>query len=559
MKTRKYSLGLDFGSLSARALLVDVRTGEEVADCSSSYRHGFMEDVLVATGEKLSEDWTLQDPADYLEAMERVVQDVLIKSGVSPDDIVGIGVDFTSCTVLPIKDDGTPLCFLPEYRENKHAYVKKWKHHAAQAWATEITELALERDERFIKRLGGKVSSEYLMPKLWQILAEDSKVYDAMDAFVEAGDWIVMQLTGELKRSACQAGYKAFWSKDDGYPSKDFFAALDPRLENVVEDKLDTAIYPLGMKAGELTNEMAEKLGLKPGTAVAVAVIDAHVAVPAAGISKPGSLLLIIGTSTCFVCLDEKEHIVPGMSGLVADGVLPGYYGYEAGQACVGDHFDWFVSNLVPESYEIEARDKGWNKHRLLREKAQQLKAGESGLLALDWWNGNRSILVDSDLTGLMLGLTLQTKPEEIYRALLEATAYGARKIVETFIESGLEIDHLYACGGIASKDDLMMQIYSDVIGMPLTIAASDQTVAFGAAMFGAVAGGREAGGYDSMEEAIAVMPRESKKEFVPIKENQETYEQLYQEYVTLHDYFGRGKNDVMKRLKAIKLDKTSS
>lgn len=388
----KYSIGLDFGSLSGRALLVDVQTGEEMGEAVYNYPHGFIEDTLPETGEKLPPDWTLQEPQDYLDVLANTIPEVLAKTGVKSEDVIGIGIDFTACTVLPVMADGRAMAQLPEYRNEKHAYVKKWKHHAAQKYANRLNEIAEERGEDFLQRYGGKISSEWLFPKLWQILDEAPHIYEKMDRFMEATDWVVMQLTGVETRNACTAGYKAIWSKQDGYPSKDFFKALDPRLENVVEDKLVVAdkVMPIGAKAGEITEEMAKLTGLQAGTAVAVGNVDAHVALPAVGIKKAGQMLMIIGTSTCDVMLGDEIKMVPGMCGVVEDGILPGFPGYEAGQSCVGDHFDWFVSNMVPPSYHEEAKEKGWNIHKLLREKVRHQKPGESGLLALDWWNGNR-------------------------------------------------------------------------------------------------------------------------------------------------------------------------
>lgn len=553
----KYSIGLDFGSLSGRALLVNVATGEEMGEAVYNYPHGFIEESLPSTGEKLPADWTLQDPQDYLDVVANTIPEVLKTTGVSPEDVIGIGIDFTACTVLPVMADGRAMSFLPEWKNEKHAYVKKWKHHAAQKYANRLNEVAEERGEAFLARYGGKISSEWLFPKLWQILDEAPEVYEAMDRFMEATDWVVMQLTGVETRNACTAGYKAIWSKQDGYPSKDFFRALDPRLENVVEEKLVPAdqIMPIGTKAGDLTEEMAKLTGLVAGTPVAVGNVDAHVALPAVGIKKAGQMLMIIGTSTCDIMLGDEVKMVPGMCGVVEDGVLPGFPGYEAGQSCVGDHFDWFVSNYIPSSYREEAEAKKMNIHSLLTEKASAHKPGQSGLLALDWWNGNRSVLVDADLSGMMLGMTLQTKPEEIYRALIEATAYGAREIIESFEAEGLPVTDLFACGGIANKNEMMMQIYADVTGREIRISASNQTVAFGSAMFGAVVAGSEKGGYDSIFDAIDVMPKLKDKVYRPNPEAQAVYDKIFKEYQILHDYFGRGENNVMKRLKQIKLD----
>lgn len=548
----KYTIGVDFGTLSGRAILVNVNTGEELNSSVYAYPHQVMDDRL-PSGKELPHDWALQHPQDYLDVLANTIPDVLKKTNISPDDVIGVGIDFTACTVLPVKEDGTPLCFLDKYKDRPHAYVKLWKHHAAQNLANELNSVAEELDEKWINRYGGKISSEWLFPKLWQILKEDPELYDQMDKFIEATDWVIWQLTGEETRNSCTAGYKAIWNKKEGYPNKDFFKALDTRLENVVDDKLSRDITPIGEKAGEITEYASKLTGLNVGTAVAVANVDAHVCVPAVKIYEPGKMLAIIGTSTCHVLLGEEEKEVPGMCGVVEDGIIPGYFGYEAGQSCVGDSFAWFVDNCVPAEYIEKAEKEGLDTYQYLTNKAVDLKAGESGLVVLDWWNGNRSVLVDVDLTGLIIGMDLQTKPEEIYRAIIESTAYGTRMIIETFRENGVPVDEFYASGGISQKNSFIMQIYADVLNMPVYIAGTEQGPALGSAIFAAVAAGNEKGGYDSVVEASKVMGKVKDIVYTPIKENAEIYDKLFDEYKKLHDYFGRGKNNVMKRLKDIK------
>jgi len=548
----KYTIGVDYGTLSGRAVLVNVAGGEEVASAVYDYPHGVM-DRQLPTGKRLGHDWALQHPQDYLDVLAHTIPAVLRESGVNPEDVIGIGTDFTACTVLPVMADGTPLCFMEAYRDEPHAYVKLWKHHAAQDKANALNEIARQRGESWLGNYGGKISSEWAIPKLWQILDEAPHLYEKMDRFIEAADWIIWQLCGRETRNSCTAGYKEIYNKRAGYPSTEFFKALDPRLEHVVEEKLGIEILPLGAKAGEITAEAARLTGLKEGTAVCVGNVDAHVCVPAVRIDGPGKMLAIMGTSTCHMVMGEKEIQVPGICGVVEDGILPGFFGYEAGQSCVGDHFAWFIDNCLPASYYQEAQAQGKNIHVYLREKAQVQRPGESGLLALDWWNGNRSVLVDVDLTGMMLGMTLQTKPEEMYRALIEATAYGTRKIIETFRENGVEVSEFYASGGISQKDPMTMQIYADVIGLPVRIAGSAQGPALGSAIFGAVAAGSAQGGYDNIFEATRNMGKLKDQVYMPISENQEVYDRLYAEYNILHDYFGRGANDVMKRLKELK------
>ncbi|HRW26534.1 MAG TPA: ribulokinase [Bacteroidales bacterium] len=548
----KYTIGVDFGTLSGRAVIVDTTTGEEVAVAVHEYSHAVMDEKL-PDGTPLGVDWALQHPQDYLDVFRITIPQVIKMAMVSPEQVAGVGIDFTACTVLPVKADGTPLCFLDEYRSRPNAWVKLWKHHAAQDEANRLNIIAEERGEKFLRRYGGKISSEWMIPKIWQTVNEDPEVYDAADRFIEAADWVVWQLTGRETRNTCTAGYKAIWHKHDGYPSNDFFSALHPKMERLVDEKLSRTLLPVGTKAGTITPQAARLTGLKEGTAVAVANVDAHVSIPAVGITTPGKMLAIIGTSTCHMLLGDVEKEVPGMCGVVEDGIIAGFYGYEAGQSCVGDHFQWFVENCTPAEYRDEAEEAGVDLHTLLTEKAARLTPGESGLVALDWWNGNRSVLVDVDLTGMIAGMSLVTKPEEIYRALIEATAYGTRMIIETFEENGVPVNEFYAAGGIAEKNPFVMQIYADVINREIKISGSPQAPALGSALFGALAAGKDAGGFDTVQEAAAVMAKVKDYTYKPVKENVEIYDRLFAEYRVLHDYFGRGANDVMKRLKAIR------
>lgn len=551
----KYAIGVDFGTESGRAVLVDVSNGQEVASAVHRYSNGVIDERLPRTKIRLAPDWALQDPNDYLEVFKNAIPAVLKKSGVQAEDVIGVGVDFTACTMLPTRKDGVPLCFLPEWRDNPHAWVKLWKHHAAQPEANKMTEIARKAGYDFLDRYGGKISSEWFFPKVWQILDEAPEVYAAADRFIEAADWVIWQLSGVETRNNTSAGYKAIWSKREGFPPKAFFKSLDPRLENIVEEKMTTRIDAIGQKAGELTEEAARWTGLRPGTAIAVANVDAHVAVPSSTVVEAGRMVIIMGTSNCHILLGNEEKVVPGMCGYVDEGVLPGFIGYEAGQSCVGDHFAWFVENCVPAEYTEEAKDRNVDIHKLLEERAARLKAGESGLLALDWWNGNRSVLVDVDLTGLLIGATLATKAEEIYRALIEATAYGTRVIIEAFEKNGVPVREIVATGGLPNRNKLFMQIYADVTGREVKVAASQQTPALGAAMFGAVAAGKANGGFDSIFEASQKMAHLRSDSFKPIPENRAIYEKLFAEYLLLHDYFGRGENNVMKRLKALKAE----
>ncbi len=555
--SRKYAVGVDYGTQSGRAVLVDLENGNEIAEHVTVYKHQVIDEVLPGTEISLGQDWALQHPQDYMDVLEQSVPAIIAESGVDNRDIIGIGIDFTACTVLPINEKGEPLCFVEQFCNNPHSWVKLWKHHAAAPEAQEINELALMRQEKWIARYGGKVSSEWMHAKAWQMLKEAPDIYEAADQIVEAADWVVAQMTGHLVRNSCTAGYKALWHKQDGFPDREFWEALDPRLGNLHEEKLRGEIIPLGTKAGDLSAAMAERIGLYPGTAVAAAIIDAHAGVPGVGVVTPGKLVMAMGTSLCHLLLASEEKHIEGVSGVVEDGIIPGFYAYEAGQAAVGDIFEWFVEESVPAYITKDAEQKGENIHQYLTRKATELNVGQSGVLALDWWNGNRSVLSDPELSGAIVGLTLQTKPWEIYRALLEATAFGTRKVIEAFEASGFAIEQLYACGGLPKKNALLMQIYADVTNKEIVIAASNQTNALGAAMYGAAAAGSARGGYSSIQEAAAAMARVEEATYIPNEANVAVYERLYKEYIKLHDYYGRGANEVMRTLKKMKSEQT--
>lgn len=546
----KYTIGVDFGTLSVRALVVNVANGQELACSAFDYPHAVMTEQL-PTGVPLQTDWALQHPQDYLDGLRIVLADALALSGVDAKDVIGIGIDFTSSTSLPVDQEGYPLCLKTEFAANPYAWPMLWKHHAAQTYANRMTEVALSRNEAFLERCGGRISSEMMFPRLWQIAVEAPEVYEAADRFVEAGDWIIHQITGSRACSVNPASYKLFWTEEDGYPSQDFWQELDPRLISV-NSKVSDELLPLGSCAGRINPYGAELTGLQEGTPVSVTCIDAHTALPAAGVTEGGKMLLILGTSAAHLVLDQDKHDVKGILCMAKDGMMPGWYAYEAGQSCCGDHFKWLVDQYIPAAYEEEACSQGVSIHQLLTAKAARLRPGESGLLALDWWNGNRSVLMDSELSGMLLGMTLQTRPEEIYRALIEATAFGTRAIVENFENSGIPIREICVCGGIAKKNPLLMQIYADVLNRELRIVESDQANALGTAIFAAVAAGTEEGGYSSIAEAAFAMGGTGNMSYLPENENSRIYDALYAEYQKLHDYFGRSGNDVMRRLKTL-------
>jgi L-ribulokinase len=537
-------IGVDYGTLSGRAVVVRVSDAAELGSAVHPYAHGVMDRTLASTGAQLPPDWALQVPSDYVDVLRTAVPSALAASGVQPSDVVGIATDFTACTVLPVLADGTPLCEVPELAHRPHAYVKLWKHHAAQPHADRINALAEERRESWLARYGGRISSEWEFAKGLQLLEEDPELYDRMDHWVEAADWIVWQLCGSYVRDACTTGYKAIY-QDGHYPSREYLAALNPAFEGFVDDKVAHPIGQLGARAGGLTADAASWTGLPEGIAVAVGNVDAHVTAPAARAVEPGQMVAIMGTSTCHVMSSDTLAEVPGMCGVVDGGIVPGLFGYEAGQSGVGDIFGWFVDTCVPPSYVDEATKRGLGVHEYLTELAAAQPVGAHGLVALDWHNGNRSVLVDHELSGVVVGQTLATRPEDTYRALLEATAFGTRTIIEAFEKSGVPVTELVIAGGL-TKNALLMQIYADVTRMPLSVIGSEQGPAVGSAIHAAVA----AGAYPDIHAAAGAMGSVQRAVHVPDEDRARAYDALFDEYTTLHDYFGRGANDVLHRLR---------
>jgi L-ribulokinase len=537
-------VGLDFGTLAGRALVVRVDDGAELGTAVLDYPHGVLDRAL-PDGTELATEWALQVAADYLEVLRVAVPQALAAAGVDPSDVVSIATDFTACTMVPTLADGTPLSDVPELADQPHAYVKLWKHHAAQPHADRLNDLAHRRSEVWLARYGGLISSEWEFAKGLQIFEEAPAVYAAMAHFVEAADWIVWQLCGTLRRNACSAGYKGML-QDGTYPSREFLADLNPGFADFVSEKIDRPLADLGERVGSLTAEAAALTGLPEGIAVATGNVDAHVTAPAAKSIAPGQMVAIMGTSTCHVMNGDVLREVPGMCGVVNGGITPGLWGYEAGQSGVGDIFGWYVENQVPEAVSRAAADRGLGVHEHLTDLAARQRVGEHGLIALDWHSGNRSVLVDHDLSGLVLGLTLATRPEDVYRALLEATAFGTRTIVEAFQDSGVPVKELVVAGGLL-KNELLMQIYADVTNLPLSTIGSEQGPALGSAIHAAVA----AGAYPDVAAAAAAMGKVKRDHYQPIPENVDAYDELYAEYLALHDHFGRGANEVMHRLKA--------
>jgi L-ribulokinase len=538
VSTSRYAVGVDFGTESGRALLLDLNSGEELANAVVPYPHGVIDRELPITGERLPPDWALQDPDDWVLALEDAIPYVVAEAGIDPRRVIGLGIDFTSCTVLPVDSDGVPLCKFERWRERPHAWAKLWKHHAAQPVADRLSEVAAERGEAFLARYGGRISSEWYFPKLIELWIEDRVLYDEAYGLLEAADWIVWHLTGLERRQACTAAYKALWSPEEGFPSTAYFEAAYPGFDTPLA-KLGQTFLPLGALAANLRPEVAQALGLPESVAVAVGNVDSFVSVPGCGIERAGVYVTVVGTSICDMLVDPREVRMPGITGVARDGILPGLYGYEAGQVAVGDMLAWFLRMF----------DSAGEGFAAFEERAAAIQPGMTGLLALDWWNGNRSILTDHDLSGAILGLTLQSDRDQVYRALLEAIALGNRRIIDNFTEHDLGIEEIIACGGIAERSPLLMQMFADTTGLPVHVPASSGIPARGAALFGAVA----AAAFPDITAAVRALRPPTARSYTPQPEAEAAYERVYAIYRELYQLLGRSRVDLLHGLKRLR------
>lgn len=554
----KFTIGLDYGTNSIRALLVNVADGEEVATSVWNYAHG-EQGVILSSDPNLAR----QHPADYIEGTEVAIRSTLALArrkvrGFTVNHVIGIGVDTTGSTPLPVDAQGRPLALHREFAKNPAAMAWLWKDHTGVEEAAEITQLARKLRPQYLAKCGGTYSSEWFFSKILHCLRTSPKVFDAAHTWVELADWIPAMLTGtespeKFQAGICAAGHKGMYHESwGGYPDADFLARLHPKMGRL-RNRLCSRVRTIENTAGGLTRAWAQRTGLPEGIPVAIGALDAHFGAVGCGI-KPGTLVKAIGTSTCdmmIVPLGKKLTDIPGLCGIVPGSILPGYYGLEAGQSAVGDIFNWFVNYLRPGGEKIGS-------HSALSEEAAKLKAGQSGLLALDWNNGNRTVLVDQRLTGLLLGQTLYSTPAEIYRALIEATAFGALTIIGRLEEYGVKVKEVVNCGGIAEKNPLVMQIYADVTGRPMEISRSAQTCALGAAIAGAVVAGKKAGGHENFAAAQRAMTGLKSQVYRPNPKEHAVYREIYPIYKQLHDAFGtetwRGNlHGVMKRLLQIR------
>lgn len=538
-------IGIDYGTLSGRSVLVDTADGHVVASSAFDYPHGVL-DRNLPDGTPLPADYALQHPQDYLDVLYHTIPRLIDASGISGNDIVGIGLDATACTVLPLDKQGQPLCI--KYPSEPQSYVKMWKHHGAQVLANRLTQAAESVCPEILMSMGGSISAESFFPKLWELWEMAPWLYEEMYEYMEVADWIILHITDSAHRNGCAAGYKAQYIPGVGYPKPELFEKAGFCPKGVVTDKMPSPVIPVGETAGYLSEVVAERLGLKAGIPVAAGLVDAHVCVPAAGIAQDGHMLMIIGTSACHMVMGKDAKVVPGICGFVDGGIMPGFTGFEAGQSSVGDLYAWFVSNCVPAEYFDAARARDMSIHTYLSMLARQKDPGETGLLALDWLNGNRSTLCNYNLSALVLGITMQTKCEDIYRALLESTAFGCRAIVENFKNNGVLVDRFTASGGISLKNPFVMQLYSDILNMSVEVINAEVGPALGSAIFAAVA----AGCYENIQAATQAMKSETVEIYTPKAENVRVYKALYREYLVLYEYFGKTEQ-TMQRLRSIR------
>ena len=555
----KYVIGLDYGTLSGRAVMVSCKDGRTIASATKMYPHGVLEEELPDGTPIPRNNWALQVPADYLEVLETIVPEVMSASRVKPEDVVGIGLDFTTCTMLPVDKDKKPLCEMEKYRSNPHAYAKLWKHHGAQKQTERINNLLKKRGEIDETRYGGGISLELLLPKILQIADESPEIYIEADQMLEAGDWLIQTLSGQQRRSGDLASYKGLWDASSGYPPKDFLKELNPLLENLAEEKLQGDIVFAGESAGTLRKEWAQKLGLRENIALGPAITDSHAGMPGSGISRMDQMMLVVGTSSVMLAMSDIPYARCGVVCGNRGAIMPDKYVMESGLAAVGDMLGWFVEQAVPQVYHTAAATAPKSIHNYLEEKAALLSPGGNGLVALDWWNGNKTPYVDGCLSGALVGCTLSTRPEEIYRALIEATAFGTREVVEEYREGNPAIQVVVASGGIAEKNALFMQIYADVLNMDIYLSAADQTAALGSAIYAAAAAGKAAGGYESIADAAEKMSHLKEKVYHPIPENVRRFQKLYDIYRELVRMLGPEHSNVMHALSELRFQQDRS
>lgn len=551
MGKSKYVLGFDYGTLSCRIIAADLSSGNVIYTKSCDYPSGVISGELPCGQKLMSDNWFLQDASDYLFVCRKLIEDMFSLTDITSNDILALGIDFTNCTVVAVDKSGKPMSENEEYRSNPHSWVKLWKHHAAQKYASLIEEYMLRENVEWFSEYGRNVSSEWFFPKLMQVYCEDEEMFSSTDVYMDATDYMVYALTGNIVRSSAILGVNAFYSEERGFPSEEFFNKLCPGFGTALRGKLRGEIKPVGTSAGYLTQDMAKYLGLSSDTVVSVGHGDSEVASCGLGVHKSGSMIMAMGTSTCYQMLYHEKKVFDGLCAVVKDGMIPGFYAYETGQPAVGDVFAWFAENLASYEYKKEAEEKNISLLGLLNDKAQKLKAGQSGLVALDWLNGNRSVLMDYDLSGMVVGMNLQTKCEEVYRAFVEATAFNARRIFDSHEKAGVHISEVYGAGGLPLKSSFIMQVYADILNKEIIVPQIENSASLGACVCAAVALGSENGGFDSFEDAQKALVKGKIVKYKPIEENVVLYDKLYEIYCKVHDYFGK-QSEIMHELNRI-------
>ena len=544
---KKYVIGIDYGTLSARAILADSENGNILPHKPTfTYPHGVMTELA---GKPLRSDFALQHPKDYIDALDYLIPELVRKNGIDSAQIVGIGIDFTACTIFPLDKNREPLCFNKKFKDNPHAYSKLWKHHGADKYAPLFEDAARKLCPYLLDMTGGCISGEFFFPKLYEIYKDAPEVYESASVFVNAGDYIASILTGNKIHSMAYATIKEHYDNfgGKGYPDRSYFAEIDSGFAEILS-KVDTELSPVSTCAGGLNATFAKRLGLCEGTAVSVPIIDAHGAISAAGIEDKRATFAI-GTSAVIAVMTSEHSTVRGIHSQGYESTAEKLHTLEAGVRAMGDLYDWFVKNCVPAEYERRAKESGMNIHAYLRSLAEKKKIGESRLIALDWFNGNRTVIPNDKLSGMILGLTLTTRPEDIYRALIESTVFELRRVFDNYVDSGVEINSVVATGGIPLKDPMLMQILADTLNMPVSCLESTEATALGSAVYGAAA----AGIYPSVTKASQKMKQPVAKTYHPVADNVLAYAELYREYCKLYDYFAKGENKVMEYLHDLK------
>jgi len=545
-----YSIGLDFGTLSGRAVLIDHQSGREIASCDYVYPHAVMEKTLPGGDRPLPEGYALHHPQDYLDALPALLKGILEKSGVDARDITGIGVDTTATTIIPLDDQDMPLCFREEFRNNPHAWIKLWKHHTTQPQADRLNALAQEQKKGFLQRCGGKVSAEWYWPKVMEIAKEAPEVYENAHSIVELADWIAFLLTHEKKRCQFIAAFHAHDYQSDYGMDEDFLRALDPLLIRQAKKNQRWPQQKLLTRTGGLQADLAARTGLIPGTAVAVACTDSPIAMLSMGITREEDAVLIMGTSGMLMFYSKKDVCIPGAMGTAENALLPGHTLHLFGQSAVGDIYQWFVNHLAPHSYYLEAQEKGESIYQLLNRKIAAIPPDSPLPIALDWMNGNRCLLQNANLSGVMAGLTLSTTADQIYRALIEATAFGLKKMLDAAREAGVSVKSIRACGGIAYKSPEIMQIYADILELPISTSSCSQPNAQGSAIMGAMAAGSQNGGYDDILKAVAAMQCPMVRTYQPCSRHQAAYRRRYRHYCQMHQHFGVDQKEMTEEIR---------